>query len=287
MGLFSKSESKSDPGSGKVIALLNQKGGVGKTTMAFNLAHGLKKRGHRVLCLDMDPQSNLSYLFGFEDVEGERATLFDLLINSVRELKSLHRPVILDEVLCEDKSGVHYLPAGQGLSGFELSVAGIQSPRQMILKKFIESQRFLHRYDYVVIDSPPTLGLLVVNILVAAHGVLIPFRPDGFSRKGLEHFYEVLEDVEDMGVSEVPTVLAHIPNLVDNRRKQEEEDLNLISEQIRGEWESGEVIEPFYNRSPLVRAQAQRRSVYDYSAKEFVGLQERFNQLVDKIEEWR
>ena len=91
----------------------------------------------------------------------------------------------------------------------------------MILKRFLEKSNILNFYDYVVIDGPPTLGLLVVNILCATDGLLVPFRPDEFSRKGLGHLYGVLENIEDMGITEAPTILAHIPNLVDYRRKQE------------------------------------------------------------------
>jgi chromosome partitioning protein len=270
---------------GKILAFLNQKGGVGKTTMAFNTAHALSERGHKVLCLDMDPQANLSLLCGIDTAELDGPTVHQLLINSVRELKPLHASALVQNVIIRGER-VDLLPAGQELSGFELSVAGVSIPRQLILKKFLENNRLLEMYDYIVIDGPPTLGLLVVNIMCAAHGLLVPFRPDEFSRKGLGHFYEALDQVEEMGVSNAPHVVAHIPNLVDMRRKQEGDDLNRIQGELEEEFGTGTVMAPFFNRAPLVRSQAEKKSVFEFHSKEFLPLQNQFNDIALKINEW-
>jgi chromosome partitioning protein len=271
---------------GKVLAFLNQKGGVGKTTMAFNTAHALAEKGHKVLCLDMDPQANLSLLCGVDTAETPRPTVHQLLINSLKELKPLHAPALVYDVM-ERGDKVDLLPAGQELSGFELTVAGINFPRQLILKRFLETNRLLENYDYVVIDGPPTLGLLVVNIMCAAHGLLVPFRPDEFSRKGLGHFYEVLDNIEDMGVTSSPEVLAHIPNLVDMRRRQESNDLDRIQKELEDEFGAGTVTEPFFNRTHLVRSQAEKKSVFDFNSKEFGPLQGQFREIAGKIEDWK
>lgn len=277
--LKSKTQEVAETPNGKVISFLNQKGGVGKTTMAYNTAFALGEQGFKVLCLDLDPQSNLSLLFETEKT-GEHH-IHHLLINSVRELQPLHVSSLIDDVVVR-KGKVDLLPAGQELSGFELSVAGISAPRQLILKKFLEKNDLLNEYDYIVVDCPPTLGLLVVNILCASHGVMIPFRPDEFSRKGLAHFYEVLEDVGEMGLTRAPDVLAHIPNMVDLRRKQESGDL----EKIKNELTEGQTVEPFLNRAQLVKSQAQKKSVYDFKGKEFSGLQQQFNKLAHIITDW-
>lgn len=271
---------------GKVLAFLNQKGGVGKTTMAFNTAHALAEKGHKVLCLDMDPQANLSLLCGIDTAESSKPTIHQLLINSIKELKPLHAAALVYDVM-ERGDKVDLLPAGQELSGFELTVAGINFPRQLILKRFLETNRLLENYDYVVIDGPPTLGLLVVNIMCAAHGLLVPFRPDEFSRKGLGHFYEVLDNIEDMGVTESPQVVAHIPNLVDMRRRQESNDLDRIQKELEEEFGAGTVTEPFFNRTHLVRSQAEKKSVFDFSSKEFGPLQGQFREIAGKIEDWK
>ena len=167
MGLFFGKD-KVKP-KGKVISLLNQKGGVGKTTMAFNVAHALARQEKRVLCLDMDPQANLSLLCSRGVSLKKDNHIFHLLINSIRELKALHTPSVFTDVVVRGDE-IDLLPSGDELSGFELSVAGISSPRQLILKRFLEKSNILNFYDYVVIDGPPTLGLLVVNILCATDG---------------------------------------------------------------------------------------------------------------------
>jgi len=292
MGLFNRlkksdNSEKSHSPKGKALAFLNQKGGVGKTTMAFNSAHALAERGHKVLCLDMDPQANLSLLCGvdFDQMEVAGPHIHHLLINSIRELAPLHTPALVHDCIVKgDRLDV--LPAGQELSGFELSVAGISSPRQLILKKFLEQNRLLDLYDYIVIDGPPTLGLIVVNIMCAANGLLVPFRPDEFSRKGLGHFYEMLDNIEDMGVTTSPSVIAHIPNLVDMRRKQESDDLARIQSELEEEFGLGSVTGPFFNRAPLVRSQAEKKSVYEFSSKEFNGLREQFDDIALKISNW-
>jgi chromosome partitioning protein len=270
----------------KIIAFLNQKGGVGKTTMAFNTAHALAHVGKKVLCVDMDPQSNLSHLFGVEPTEIESGNIFNLLINSVRELKPLHTGLLTQETILREGS-VDLIPSSQDLSGFELSVAGISAPRQLILKNLFEKNGLTQMYDFIIIDSPPTLGLLVVNILCASSGVMVPFRPDEFSRKGLTHFYQVLEDIEEMGVTRPPQVLAHIPNLVDARRKQESDDLKMICSELEEAFGKGTVVDPFYNRTLLVKSLAKKKSVFDFSAKEFRPLQEQFNILAQRAIEMK
>ena len=271
---------------GKVISFLNQKGGVGKTTMCFNSAHALARQGARVLCIDMDPQANLSLLFNCE-LGDEEHSIFHLLVNSIRELKNIHTPTHVNEVVRSHPSGIDILPSSQELSGFELTVSGISTSRPLILKNYLQKSGLINQYDYIIIDCPPTLGLLVVNTLCATDGVMVPFRPDEFSKKGLGHLYSVLGDIEEMGVGEAPKVIAHIPNLMDNRRKQEQEELESISGELvedLGE-EHACVVDPFFNRAQLVRSGGQRKSVFDYQSKEFLGLQHQFNELASIIKE--
>lgn len=271
-----------DENSGKVIALMNQKGGVGKTTMAFNLAHAFAHQGKKVLCLDMDPQGNFSSLFGFESSD-ENQHIHHLLINSIKELKPLHTNVMPHDVIqsFETSNGVSIdlLPSGQELSGFELTVAGINAPRQLILKKFIEKYNLRSQYDVIVIDGPPTLGLLVVNILCACDGVLYPFVPDRFSEQGLKNILQVVEDIDEMGITTTPKNLGYIPNLFDTRRKQATSDLGMIRETL-GE---ATMFEPFTNKVQFGKSLASRKSVFDYKSAEFKDLQSQFNKMVDTV----
>lgn len=265
---------------GSVISFINQKGGVGKTTMTFNVAHALKNAGKKVLAIDLDPQANLSLLFNSE-IE---FNIYHLMVNAVKELKVLHSSVLVSDVL--KRGEVDIIPGGQELSGFDLTVASINTPRQLILKKFIEQNGLKERYDYILIDCPPTLGLLVINALCASDGVIVPFRPDDFSSKGLDHFYQVLDDVEDMGIVTVPEIILHVPNLVDLRRKQESEDLNKIVNKIESTMGKQKVAQAFLNKSPLVKSLAERKSVFDFHNKEFKDLQNEFAHIAESIIEW-
>lgn len=270
--------------SGSVIALMNQKGGVGKTTMAFNLAHAFAHQGKKVLCLDMDPQGNFSSLFGFEAEEG-RHHIYHLLLNSLKELKPLHTAILPHDVIVsfETAPGIHIdlLPSGQELSGFELTVAGINAPRQLILKKFIEKFSLRSQYDVIVIDGPPTLGLLVVNILCACDGVLYPFVPDRFSEQGLKNILQVVEDIDEMGITTTPKNLGYIPNLFDIRRKQANTDLISIKD-VLGE---ATVFEPFLNKVQFGKSLASRKSVFDYKSAEYKGLQGQFNKMAHSVQQ--
>ncbi len=276
----------------QVLAFLNQKGGVGKTTLTFNLAHALARRGKKVLCIDFDPQANLSLLFQSEknEVRDEEAPhIYHLLINSLKELKALHRPVLLSDVIQnsweDDQGRLDFISSGHELSGFDLSVAAIRSPRQLILKKFLKDQGALEAYDYILIDSPPTLGLLVVNILCASRGIIVPFRPDDFSRQGLVQLRYTLEEIQDMGLSEVPRILAYVPNLVDMRRRVETDYLDKIIEELQHLDEDAVVGPCFYNRSLVSKLQSQKKSVFGPNSKDYLALQEHFQKLADIIEE--
>ena len=108
-----------------------------------------------------------------------------------------------------------------------------------------------------------------------------------FSKKGLGHLYGVLDEIEEMGVPQTPEILAHIPNLVDARRKQEQNDLEEISSELTETFgDEIKILTPFYNRSQLVRSQAQRKSVFDYQSKEYLPLQQQFNEMAAVIKEW-
>ncbi len=284
VGIFKRKKEKKNIGAGKVISVINQKGGVGKTTIAFNICCALAQRGKRVLAIDCDPQTNLTALFG---VEIKQYNLFHLLINSVKELKAMHLPVMFSDVLVPTKiDSISLLPAGQELSGFELTVAGISSPRQLILRKLIENYELRSQFDYIVIDSPPTLGLLMVNIMCASDGILVPFKPDDFSQVGLQHLHEAIDNIEEMGVSSIPEIIKYIPNLVEGRRKQDQQNLATITAEIEQAFSSERIGEVIYNRSYFAKSQSAKRSVFDYQSKEFASVQQSFLTLAKDIEEW-
>ena len=162
----------------KVIAITNQKGGVGKTTTTINLGVGLAQQEKRVLVIDMDPQASLTVCLGNPDPDSLPFTVSnvmkDIMINGE----------VTEEapVLCTPE-GVDLMPASIELCGIEVALVNEMS-REKILKAYVDSVR--SRYDYVLIDCMPSLGMLTLNALCAADSVLIPTQPEFLSAKGLE-----------------------------------------------------------------------------------------------------
>ena len=160
-----------------VMAIVNQKGGVGKTTTTQNLGHALVEQGRRVLLVDLDPQANLTLCCGIKPDELQQ-TIYDPIAAAIR----LDAHPTLSEVTIPTAFGAELAPANDELSGAEpdlYSAAG----GELIVKQAIEPLR--EGYDYILIDCPPNLGLLTVNALTAADGVLIPVQADYLAMKGV------------------------------------------------------------------------------------------------------
>lgn len=161
----------------KVIAICNQKGGVGKTTTTFNLSAGLAELGKKVLLIDADSQASLTYAMGFKDPDS-MISITDVM-KSVIERNSINSGF----GIVKGPDGIDLIPANKELSGMEISLANIKG-RQNVLKKYLEDAK--KSYDYVLIDCTPSLGLVTVNALSAADSLIIPSQPNFLSVKGLD-----------------------------------------------------------------------------------------------------
>ena len=161
----------------KTIALVNQKGGVGKTTSTINLGVGLASQGNKVLLVDGDPQHSLTIGLGVTDPDNLEHTLNTAMLAEIEG-----ETPKWEEGIIHHREGVDLLPANDELAGIELRLFSAMS-REQVLKSVLSHVK--DRYDYILIDGMPSLGIVTVNVLVAADSVIIPSEPDFLSTKGM------------------------------------------------------------------------------------------------------
>lgn len=201
------------PRSARVLALANQKGGVAKTTSTLNLGVALRDRGMRVLAVDLDPQSNLSMSQGI-DIETLPRGMYHVLTGSAA----------ISEII--EAREIDVAPAGIELAGAELALSAVIG-RERALQRALAPVREL--YDYILLDTPPSLGLLTINAMVAAEGVIVPVQCEYLSLRGLAQLRETLRQVRENLNPEVD-IVGILPTMYDGRTIHGREALDLLRE---------------------------------------------------------
>ena len=197
--------------SARVLAMANQKGGVAKTTSSLNVAVALREKGMRVLVVDLDPQSNLSMSQGI-DVEALEVGMFDVLVRSMP---------ISDIVHVRE---IDVAPAGIELAGAELALSSMIG-RERALQRAL--QPVMGTYDYIIMDTPPSLGLLTINAMVAAQGVIVPVQCEYLSLRGLAQLQQTLSQVREHLNPDVD-IFGILPTMYDGRTMHCREAVDVL-----------------------------------------------------------
>ena len=205
---------------GKVSAIANQKGGVGKTTTAINLAASLSVLEKKVLIIDADPQANTTSGLNFAPDNDQQRTLYEVMIGKID---------IADVLIQTEIAGLHMIPSHIDLVGLELEMVDADN-REMLLKNALVPIR--DNYDYIIIDCSPSLGLITVNTLTAADSVIIPVQPEFFALEGLGKLLQTIRLVQS-GVNPDLTIEGFVVTMFDGRTRVHTQVLAELRDHFR------------------------------------------------------
>src|SRR5256714_11517613 len=189
----------------KIVAIANQKGGVGKTTTAVNLGAALAELGHRILLVDLDPQANATSSFGLQDVD--QISLYEPLIGDAS---------IIERIFPTERDALFIVPSDLDLAGAEVEIARMPSH----LTRLSETLKPLHAdetFDFVLLDCPPSLGILMSNALAAADELLTPIQCEYFALEGLVKIVRIIEQVRGSGANDGLEIGGIVMTMFDSR----------------------------------------------------------------------
>lgn len=256
--------------SATILAIANQKGGVGKTTTTANLGIGLARTGKRVLLIDADPQASLTISLGYANPDNFPVTLTQLL--QVTAQIGTPRP---GEGILHHAEGVDLLPSNIELCSMEMALINVLS-RETTMKRLLEPMK--KQYDYILIDCMPSLGQLTINALAAADSVIIPVQAHYLSLKGLEQLYDTCRKIRTQ-INPNLKIEGILPTMVDNRTK-EPKTKSLITQVANPSYPSHQGEQ---DKVEQVRQEVKQQVCYDVLVQSVD--QELLNELVGLIVE--
>ncbi len=189
----------------KIVAIANQKGGVGKTTTAVNLGCALSERGQRILLVDLDPQANATSALGLQEIEGE--SLYEPLLGAAS---------IVEKIIPTRCDRLFLVPADLDLAGAEVEIARMNDHLTR-LAQTLSILRSDQTFDFVLLDCPPSLGILMTNALAAADEILTPIQCEYFALEGLVKIVRVVEQVRDSGANDQIEIGGIVMTMFDSR----------------------------------------------------------------------
>ncbi|PKM52499.1 MAG: chromosome partitioning protein ParA [Firmicutes bacterium HGW-Firmicutes-7] len=259
----------------KITAIINQKGGVGKTTTALNLSYALSQKDRKVLLVDFDPQASLTTALNVNS-EDTSPNIYSLMLQSIEE-KQLDKNTII-----QINDNLDLIPGSLDLAAIEMNLVNVMS-RELVLKCIIEE--FKDNYDYVIIDCSPSLGMLTVNALSASDSVLIPVTPEFLSARGLKYLSNSIRLIKRKLNPKliVDGVLITMANERTKLAKEMIEHINNGAEHLLSE--IGSKIKVFENIIPISikmgEAITNKQSIIEYNPKNKVS-----ESYIKFAEEW-
>ncbi|MDE7435090.1 MAG: AAA family ATPase [Lachnospiraceae bacterium] len=240
----------------KIIAVANQKGGVGKTTTTSNLGIGLAKQGKKVLLIDADAQGSLTASLGFTEPDKLEVTLANVLEKVIND-----EEIEPDYGILKHDEGIDLMPGNIELSGLEVSLVNVMS-RELVLRTYIGQIK--ERYDYILIDCMPSLGMITINALACADSILIPVQAAYLPVKGLEQLIKTIGKVKRQ-INPALKIAGILLTMVDARTNYARDITALLVENY------GQAVRIFKNSIPMsVRAaeiSAEGVSIYKHDPK--------------------